>query len=388
MRLRTLNGAPLCEQLDFGPETLLAAEQIEQFLYEKPYQSSQEQGTAPPLKWRRLAAKDTRLRTGWSQPYLPVGPVHGSNPDLSFSIPDVEDAASIIPEDTTNLDTTLAPHNQYTGIQDFVQHSLIFHDTLLSSQLAAEAELDHTVSSSSFLGTSFETTGSDMDGLETASNQNLPVQIPSTLALTSLAALPSPQHLRSIYPQTPTPNFLCVLTAPPEQRQVVVRKGGHRMNLHEITVADNTMSGFKVSFWSRPTTDGNSLQGSREISLVKTLERVRVGDILLLRNIALNIFRDTVYGQSLNPSITRVKTTIEVLMSGGGISSYQLGALPGAVVAAFMRVKKWANTHVAPDRGPSRKRKGRPEGSALAKRSLRSSDVHNETLPPDTLEPT
>jgi hypothetical protein len=116
------------------------------------------------------------------------------------------------------------------------------------------------------------------------------------------------------------------------------------------------------------------------------MQRIRVGDIVLLRNVALTAFRDTVYGQSLNPAITRARTTVDVLMSGVGVSIEQLGGLPGAVVAMFMRVKRWAKSHIATDSGNSRKRKERSvERNRPTTRAFEAS-MRDEYLPPDTME--
>lgn len=153
------------------------------------------------------------------------------------------------------------------------------------------------------------------------------------------------------------------------------------MQLREIIVADDTKGGFKVSFWQKPSAGSEPQNALRQ-----TLQRIKAGDILLLRNIALNTFRDNVYGQSLNLSIARVQTSVQVLMSGTGVSSRQLGALPAPVVTAFMRVKKWANVHVASD--VHRKRKDESQiSNRSTKRSFRSVGNYDEELPPDTMEP-
>jgi hypothetical protein len=384
MRLKILNGAPLCEHLDFSPDALLDIEVVGKALYRDPKRSAIDGSTAPPAKWRRLASKGTRPQTGFSQPYLPRGAFHGSNPDLSFSVlNNIEDTSELPSDDTLNMDTTLFQ----SEIEGFVEHSLVFHDTLLSSQINVTVDDagDRTVSSQSFLGNSFASIRSDQESKSQThpDTQGGPIlQVPSTLTLTSLASLPSAAHLRSIYPQTPTPNILCVLSTPPEDREIFVKKGGYRMNLREITVADDTRSsGFKISFWFRPSPkDNNNLQNI----LINTIGRAKVGDILLLRNIALNHWRDNVDGQSLNPSITRVKTTAQILMSGdGAISNRQLGALPAPVVERFVKVKRWAQKHVAPD---SRKRKQLEELRRPGKRSRRGEDALEECLPPNTME--
>ncbi|KAF9741095.1 hypothetical protein PMIN06_008365 [Paraphaeosphaeria minitans] len=382
MRLKTLNGAPLRASLDFTPDALLDSHEATRFL--RSDSSLTELAQESPFKWRHIAPREQRLRSDWSHPYLPNDGLNGDDSSLSFSVPGVGASFDACPEDTTNLDTIMTIDEAPFDDSYFVNHSLVFHDTLLSSQIAPGGLTDATGTSQSFVGTSFEsTTGMSMGSFQ-QSNPDVPIlQIPATLKLTEFGALPSAAHLRKIYPQTPTPNFLCVLAAPPEDREVFVKKGGYRMRLREILVADDTRSDFKITFWQRPK--GNDSQNS----LSHVLQRIKPGDILLLRNIALNAFREDVYGQSLNPSIARVRTSIEILMSSGAISSRQLAALPAPAVTAFMRVKKWATAHVASNVGGLKKRKDESQRSTRStKRFLKSSNAHDETLPPDTMEST
>ncbi|KAJ4359623.1 uncharacterized protein N0V89_000178 [Didymosphaeria variabile] len=382
MRLKTLNGAPLRANLDFSPQALLDPEAAIKLIHHDALCPRLVQDA--PLKWRYVVPKELRLQSDWSHPYLPNGALHGDDTTLSFLVPGVGASFDAIPEDTTNLDTIVTVDEAPIDDSDFVHQSLIFHDTLLSSQIAPGGLADGTTTSQSFVGTSFDSsTSTDMDSLQQSNTEGRILQVPITLRLTALGALPSAAHLRRIYPQTPTPNILCVLAAPPEDREVFVKKGGYRMQLRELIVADDTRSGFKVTIWQKPSKGGNF-----QHTLGHILQRVKAGDILLLRNIALNAFRDDVYGQSLNPSIARVQTSIEILMSGGGISSRQLGALPAPVVTAFMRVKKWATAHVASDMPGHKRRKDESQRSSRsAKRSFRRSNAHDETLPPDTMEP-
>ena len=371
MRLKTLNGAPLCEHLDFRADHLLDGEALASHLHEEPLEIHQT-ATAPELKWRRLAY--ACLRPEWPQPYLPTEAFRGSDPDASFSVPEIDGLSGLPADDTTTLDQTVETN-------DFVEHSLIFHDTLLSSQIAGKDAADNTFSSLSSMGTSFESAVIESQLCE--ARQGPVLDVPSTFVLTPLGSLPSAAHLRSLYPQTLTPNILCVLIARPADREVIVKKGGYRMMLREIHVADDTRSGFKISIWNRP-----SAKGEPQNTLTTTLDHVRVGNVLLIRNLALNAYRDDVYGQSLNPSITRVRTTVETLSSSRGMSSRELGALPPAVVTAFMRVKRWASVHVAPEKAGVAKRKGAVETwSRSTKRSRRSVDAHDDDdLPPDTME--
>lgn len=383
MRLKLLNGAPLCEQLDFSHETLLDVAECNDFTAKSRH--SQSTGEEIALKWRDIGPENARLHTGWSQPHLPGTGLQGAHDNHSFAIPGIEEFTALPHDDTTNLDTTLTLDEDYAAADDYLQHSLIFHDTLMSSQVVQDVAEDNTVNSSSFLTASFGTTASGTSSPSPMGSHGLTLQVPSAMAVTPLCSLPSAQHLRSIYPQTPTPNFLCVLMATPERREVFVRKGGYRMDLWEVTVGDDTHSNLKVTFWLRPPRESNNERNRAHVQLLHTLERLQVGNILLLRNIALTSFRDTVYGQSLNTAITRARTSVDVLMKSSGASVAQVGGLSRSVVETFMRVKRWARSHVAGDTEHMRKRKSEcsKPGSA-SKRTLRF--ARDEDLPPDTME--
>lgn len=386
MRLKLLNGAPLREQLDFSNDSLLDIAKCDNFSA-KPWhgQSTEEEVR---LKWRDIGLKNARLHTEWSQPHLPGTGLQGAQNNHSFAIPGIEESSALPDYDTTNLGTTLMLNEELSATDDYLQHSLIFYDTLMSSQVVRDVAEDNTVTSSSFLTMSFGTTASGTSSHSPMDSHVLVLQVPSAMAVTPLGSLPSAQHLRSIYPQTPTPNFLCALMTTPERREVFVRKGGYKMSLWEITVGDDTRSNFKVTFWLRPPRESNNEQNHAQVQLLHTLERLQVGEILLLRNIALTSFRDTVYGQSLNTAITRARTSVDVLMKGSGMSVAQVGGLPALVVETFMRVKRWARSHVAGDTERMRKRKGGPSGpDNAAKRSFLSS-ARDEDLPPDTMEAT
>jgi len=383
MRLKMLNGAPLRNHLEFNGDTLLALEDCRPFDAATSVSTPANDST-PSLKWRGLPFKNPRLQTGWSQPFLP-GNVRGQ--DVSdVSLPNVGRYTSFLQEDTTHLDTSIAFEDTSVATPGYLEHSLIFHDTLLSSQVLPDSIADTSVSSSSFLTTSFGTTLSDFDSPSKVDEHTLLVKVAPKMSITPLGLLPNAQRLRAIYPQTPTPNFLCVVTATPEQKEVFVRKGGYKMNLWEIIVADDTRSDFKVTFWLRPPRESNNEQNHVQTQLLQTLESIKVGDILLLRNIALTSFGDTVFGQSLNPAITRARTTIDVLTRSNGVSAAQLGGLPVPVIEVFKRVKRWARLHIASDSAGSRKRKS-SQAKQLedTKRTLTARDI-DDSMPPDTME--
>lgn len=386
-----LNGAPLCIHLDFNADALLDPEDCYEhypYFFRAPMgmqNSRMEDEPSAQPKWRHLTDASTRLRTGWSQTCLPGGGIYEGHSNFSFTAPILERSFDYLERNSDVNDTTNTLDDS-PEVDNFLQHSLLLHDTLLSSQIAMDTGVDDPTSSPSFLSTSFASITTETstplngEGIPNISN------IPATINATPLSAFPNAQFIRSIYPQTPTRNVLCVLTTQPEHREVIVRRGGYRMQIYEITVADDTKAGFKISFWFRPPKLHARAQDRGQENLRETLERSKVGDILLLRNVVLNVFRDDVYGQSLNPTITRLRTDIEVLKRGAGLTAANLNALPAAIVEMFVKVKKWANIHVAVESANTRKRRrGLKKKERRSKMHL-SFNRDNETLPPDTME--
>ena len=377
MRLKTLNGAPLSEQLDFSEHSLVEIEKCSGF------SSISRVPQSKALKWRRITSEGTRLHTGWSQTYFPGNYVHHDASSTSLSIPFAEKSLADLAQENATASTFDA---QSSLVDDYLEQSLIFHDTLLSSQVLADEENNASYSSSSFLTTSFETSFLSLGGPDEVDGPTLFLQMPSTVAITPLGSLPNAQQLRSIYPKTLTPNFLCVLMAGPERRQVFVQKGGHRMDLWELIVADDTRSDFKVSIWLRPSREPTKAESKPQNVLFQTLESLQVGDILFLRNIVLTSFRQNVYGQSLKSTIARARTTIDVLMRSNGVMVQRIDALSETFTETFKRVQRWARAHVALDGVGARKRKA---SSVNDDRNPNRSLVlpeKDDYLPPDTME--
>ncbi|KAI8935488.1 hypothetical protein NX059_008058 [Plenodomus lindquistii] len=385
MRLKTLNGAPLCEHLDFSESSLLSFDQCREFVAQDDLHASTVESTLP-LKWRHITNKATRLRTGWSQPYLPGSATEHAEAQVLTSIPNIAEASTFLQDESTILDDTMTLNEPSSHADDFVQQSFIFHSALLSSQILQEPEAGSFVSPSSFIDTSFTTTTSIHDSPSRVDEHTLLLRVPPQMVITSLGSLPTAQRLNAMYPQTPTHNFVCVLTANPVQKEIYIAKGGYNRILWEIFVADETRSGFKVNFWMQPPRNSNNHHTHAQDALREVLGTIKIGDILLLRNIALGSYRDTVYGQSLKVAITRARSSLDILMKSNGVEMAHTSDLPTATVAAFLRAKRWARTHIASESTNAHKRKGSAmSGERHAKRTLSSPD-HDESLPPDTME--
>ena len=81
------------------------------------------------------------------------------------------------------------------------------------------------------------------------------------------------------------------------------------MDIVELTVGDETRAGFSISFWLA------SLDSQRKAAddLRKTLHKLRAGDVVLLKNVALACWKGCVFGQSLSRKFVRNSTSVAVI---------------------------------------------------------------------------
>ena len=96
----------------------------------------------------------------------------------------------------------------------------------------------------------------------------------------------------------------------------------------------------------------------------------------MITNVALNIFRGKVYGQSLNRHITRIETTIEVLGRDGQVRWENLDA-NGEQLEKVKRVEKWVIEFLCAYDPPTEATSGK------GKREKTHIDL-SEELPPET----
>jgi len=85
-------------------------------------------------------------------------------------------------------------------------------------------------------------------------------------------------------------------------RTVTVRRTGRLVGVLEMLVGDDTSAGFGVTFWvdvAQEESQGLALQGEARDELKESLQALRKGDVVLLRNVALSDFQKVVRGNSL-----------------------------------------------------------------------------------------
>ena len=163
---------------------------------------------------------------------------------------------------------------------------------------------------------------------------------------------------------------------------IYIQKSRTTLILYEITVADDTKPNFKISFWFRPVQPILGRPNDPQRALRDTLNGATIGDVLLLRIIALGAFREEVFGQSLNPTINRASSKVEIVDTRTALSAKNLRLLPPSIAQRLKQVSRWSKSHVAAGRAPRKRREGLRSGT----KRPHSPSVHGDTLPPDTME--
>lgn len=229
--------------------------------------------------------------------------------------------------------------------QDFLEHSIALLDGLVSSQIAPadidDTSLLNTTTTFSFASeTSILSSGSQ---ISLSPGTNGP-PVPANLPITDLGQIPTASHILSIAPQTITVNILCAVISISQPRTVTVRRRQSTMEILDLLVGDETRAGFSVSFWLPPgDSQGTRAAKSESDGLRATLQSARPGDVVLIRNVALSVWRKAVYGQSLGRRWARNCTRIERIDDG---AVHKGTVLPFGFVGKLARVRGWRDEFV------------------------------------------
>lgn len=122
---------------------------------------------------------------------------------------------------------------------------------------------------------------------------NMRDAVPSHLS--DLEDIPPARRILALNPQTVTLNIIAGIISIAQPRTVTTR-WGLSLSLVEILLGDDTKTGFAVTFWLAEENDA-----AAEISAL------RRQDVVLMQNVALHVFKDKVYGQSLRRGMTKVR---------------------------------------------------------------------------------
>ncbi|KAK6435031.1 hypothetical protein LTR95_008780 [Oleoguttula sp. CCFEE 5521] len=287
-----LTGAPEAVRLDWSEATLLSASDLSR-------NATQLGSSVPATKWRAVetAAPDVRAQASLDESDLPS--------EVGVLIPDPKNA-------------------------DFLEHSFaILQDpSKVATDTTDATFMSATSFSSPMPSPTLITAGSAF------TNQPM-----TMIDIADLRSLPSATALLSMHPQTPTVNLLCAaITLSPTRTVRLRRYPGREMEVIDLLLGDETRAGFSISCWLQPF-DSQLKYGAEDIELRTSLAGVRAGEIVLVRNVALSVFRNCVYGQTLPKwRVGACGTTVTVLGSSA--------VLEASVANKAKRVREWAEAFV------------------------------------------
>ena len=152
------------------------------------------------------------------------------------------------------------------------------------------------------------------------------------------------------------------------------------MDVIEMTVGDETKAGFTISTWLSPETSDQAIVVR---DMRRAMRRLKTGDVVVIERLALSVFRDQVFGQSLNWRTTKNVTKFNVV-DRDAIEQARMAsasqAVASSIVDKMQRVRDWVDSFI----GPSRKRQLENEDIRKARKVARVTELEEEYLPPDT----
>ncbi|KAL2132922.1 hypothetical protein VTI74DRAFT_3143 [Chaetomium olivicolor] len=263
-------------------------------------------GVVPPAPsapdhaaWRSLSLDGTRLPSGDSQR-------HGYVPSFQYRRDDTDFGPS--PEFLTTVSLSFTSDSEdgepHPVLSQFYEHSMIAHQELPSSQLVSPSTMQPT----SILS---DDTASFMsgDGSQAEPTKG-PLLLQGNNLVTDLKNVPSAAFLLKIRPETMTCNLVVGIISISQPR-VVKTRWGEAKYLAEVLVGDETKAGFAITYWLPfDTVEESPLAG------------LRPRDIVLMQNVALNVFTNKVYGSSLRRNLTKVRVLYRLKMDSRDVGGY------------------------------------------------------------------
>ncbi|KAI9151769.1 hypothetical protein HJFPF1_08979 [Paramyrothecium foliicola] len=236
--------------------------------------------------WRSLPLKRTAHGPGagfmFSQAHA-LG-MDGDDADAaaSWSRPHFFTTADVSFEDAT---VATCGGTEVDALTQFCEQSLAEHDAA-----PASSGISQSFDTSLATDTSFATNSTA--GVSEAAPR--PPPVPVAAHLSDLEDIPPAPQVLAFAPQTITINLIVGVLSIAQPRTVQTR-WGTTLSLVEVLVGDETSSGFGVTFWL-----------SSDNAVASDVGRLRRQDVVLMRNVALRVFRGKVYGQSLRGGRTKL----------------------------------------------------------------------------------
>lgn len=280
-----LTGAPAASEVNLASSTISRFDaSICQFMgLEQDAPPSQPPPSAPVLPpWRVLPLVRQSLPTTtgfFSENHNLHAPASSDGFFTTAEITaEIENSTAVSQEGTTDTFT------------QFCEQSLALHGPEAGSvSQQGSWDISELTTSDISFATSTSSYGNG-DGHSTVAQA--PLLVPPHLS--DLEDIPPARHITALNPQTVTVNLIVGIISIAQPRTITTR-WGRNMSLVEILVGDETKSGFAITFWIPVS----AVAGS-------SVSHLRLQDVVLLQNVALHVFRDKVYGQSLRKDMTKI----------------------------------------------------------------------------------
>ena len=315
--LKFLTGAPSIQSLKWTEEELLPeGTLLPQFLSDSSSRKRKHplSSTHSHPAWRSIPCEEEQLSTGRAEEAQdPESFDSGTtfltlrNPSfIAVGTPKKKDEKSSYYEGTEELE-------EYC--EEYYAHSYAVHDNESASSQKTEVFVEedtYLTAKSSFESTSSSPSPSTSDSANDDQVDPSPTPrrkpIPSFGYPIDLSKVPSTAQLvargignKLIVTRTVQVDLVVGIIDIAPTRTVYPKGKKTRKELVEIIVADETKSGFGVTLWFEP------LNGKEPTGMRKTVEGLRLRDVILLRNIGLAIFRKCVHGNSLPNNWTKLE---------------------------------------------------------------------------------
>lgn len=315
--------------------------------------------------WRSLSLEKGQLHTGFSQPNS-FGYEFGRPGSQLVAAPDFFNTASLGASGGVEWDDHEGGggQGQRELLSQFYEHSLAIHEgespssqLLLPCSAVQSQATDPGDEATSFLTNNDETTTSFLSGYAgdntttyldngdttTMNNEEEDTTIPPGPAreplrfhgagaqhqhLSDLEDIPSAAYLTKIQPQTVTCNLIVGIISISPPRTIKTRWGTEQQ-LVEVLVGDETKAGFAITFWLPSGSSSSATRQTRreaaeseKNSSRNVLEGLRNRDVVLIQNVALNVFSKKVYGSSLRGNYTKVHLMYRARLDAEDVGGY------------------------------------------------------------------
>ena len=294
-----LTGAPSKKSLDWS-EIELSAPILEAFKTQPTSRASSAEGqtTSSRPTWRSIPLEQKHVPTGLTQTAQPpVIGVHGPNPDTGH-----EGSSGFL--DLQSLSSQ--GDDEGNELTQFLEQSFALHEDVASSQPQLEdgagSQNSAAVTESMTISESSVVVSPPVPPLKTDAQIG---------QITALKDIPSISQIISLRPQKIMRSLVVAVLSIPPIRPCKNRWGRYSRPADrlELTVADETRSGFGVNLWLPPVaaeiSAGHENHGESGItapawpsSFNQEARALRLRDIAMLRNVALTEYQGKVYANS------------------------------------------------------------------------------------------